>query len=284
MNSGHVLPPVTADAALLSWLLAALAPMNRTRVKDLLRAGRVLVNGESATRHDHPLAPGDRVTIARERPNRSNLTILFEDAEIVAIDKPAGLLTVATDAEKADTAFVRLAAQSRDRPFVVHRLDRGTSGVLLFARSAEVRDRLQAAWDAVEKTYLSIVEGAPRHESGTVDNSLIEGSNLRVRPGAAEAPGAKRAISRYRVLARRNGLSLVEVKIETGRKHQIRAHLAGLGCPVISDADYGAAADPARRLGLHAARLAFPHPTHGRRVEIAAPWPPELARVVPFVG
>lgn len=284
MNSGHDLPPVTADAALLTWLLAALAPMNRTRVKDLLRSGRVLVNGESATRHDRALLPGDRVSIARERPNRTNLAILYQDDALLAIDKPAGLLTVATDSEKEDTAFVRLAAQTRDRPFVVHRLDRGTSGVLLFARTAAMRDRLQANWDTIEKTYLAIVEGEPPHERGTVDNYLIEGANLRVRARTAETPGAKRAVSRYRVVARWGGYSLVEVLIETGRKHQIRVHLAGLGCPVIGDADYGAVSDPARRLGLHAARLAFPHPVHGRRIEIAAPWPSELARIVPISG
>jgi 23S rRNA pseudouridine1911/1915/1917 synthase len=280
MNSGHECPPVRTDATLLPWLLAALAPMNRTRVKDLLRSGRVLVNGESVTRHDRALAPGDRVAIARDRPSRTNLPILFEDGAIVAIDKPAGLLTVATDAEKEDTAFVRLAAHLKERPFVVHRLDRGTSGVLLFARSAAVRDRLQAGWDAVEKTYLAIVQGSPPVERGAVENYLAEGVNLRVKASATPRPDAKRAVSRYRVLARRGDCSLVEVAIETGRKHQIRVHLAGLGCPVVGDADYGATADPARRLGLHAARLLFTHPVDGRRVELHSPLPLELSRIV----
>lgn len=285
MTPGHEYPPIGTESALLPWLLAALAPMNRTRVKDLLRSGRVLVNGRSTTRHDCPLAVGDRVAIARTQPVESKAAIVFEDEFLIAIDKPSGLLTVATDAEKVDTAFVRLAddlkARQAGRPFVVHRIDRGTSGLLLFAKSADVRDRLQAAWDGAEKTYLAIVEGSPASVSGTVDNYLMEGKNLRMQARTAPVTGAARAISRYRVLSQRGSLSLVEVSIETGRKHQIRVHMAGLGCPVIGDADYGATADPARRLGLHAARLAFPHPVHSRRIELVSPIPVELKRLVP---
>src|SRR3954451_22499585 len=162
------LPSPTADAQLLEWLLAQLAPMNRTRVKQLLRSGRVHVNGASVTRHDHPLRPGDTLTIARDAPAPSELAgiaIVYEDAHLIVIDKPAGLLTVATESEKTDTAFVRLAehmaARNAGRPFVVHRLDRDTSGLLLFARSAEVRDELQANWEDVTKTYLAVVEGTP---------------------------------------------------------------------------------------------------------------------------
>ena len=284
MNAGHSYPPVQADAELLPWLLAALAPMNRTRVKDLLRSGRVLVNGESVTRHDSALVHGDRVTISRERPATLSLDIVYEDESLIVIDKPSGLLTVATESEKVDTAFVRLAehlkARRAGRPFVVHRLDRGTSGLLLFARSPETRDRLQGNWGAVEKTYLAVVEGSPRHDTGTIENYLIEGKNLRVRTVDRPGPGSQRAVSRYRVIARRNSFSLVEVTIETGRKHQIRVHLAGLGCPVIGDADYGATTDPARRLGLHAHRLAFPHPKTGSGVELQSPLPSELRKIV----
>src|SRR5262249_11724068 len=137
------------------------------------------------------------------------------------------------------------------RPFVVHRLDRETSGLLLFARSGPARDTLQANWDAVTKTYLAGVGGEPRPAEGGVANFLAEGRDLRVRPVRPGAPGAKRAVTRYRVVGGRGGVALVEVGLETGRKHQIRAHLAGLGCPVVGDRMYGAATDPAGRLGLH---------------------------------
>ena len=279
------LPPPAAPGPLLPFLHAALQPTNRTRVKQLLQHGRVRVNGVPVTRHDHPVGPADRVTVGQDgkpAPARG-LPVVFEDAALVVIDKPAGLLAVATDAEKADTAFVRLrdqlAARRAGRPIVVHRLDRETSGLLLFAKSPEARDRLQAGWDAVEKTYLAVTVGTPRPAEGVVENDLLEGRNLRVR---AVQPGgdAKRAVSRYRVRAARGRFALVEVRIETGRKHQIRVHLAGLGCPVAGDAAYGATADPAGRLGLHAWRLAFPHPASGERMEVEAPFPAALRRVV----
>lgn len=279
-----VLPTIREPAALLPWLLAVLAPMSRTRVKELLRDGRVLVNGRPVTRHDHPLTSTDRVTLARERP-ASSLVIVHEDPHLLVIDKPSRLLTVATDAEKDDTAFVRLrdelAARDAGRPFVVHRLDRGTSGLLLFARSATLRDQLQANWDGVEKTYLAVVEGAPPTPAGVVENYLREGKNLRVQTRATPGEGFVRAVSRYRVVGRPGRHSLVEVAIETGRKHQVRIHLAGLGCPVIGDEDYGAKTNPVRRLGLHAWRLAFVHPATGQRLELESPLPDLLRGIVP---
>ena len=282
------LPPPTAEALLLEWLLVALAPMNRTRVKQVLRSGRVTVNGTSVTRHDHPLRPGDQVRVARDAPppaaDRSGIVIVHEDAQFIVIDKPPGLLTVATETEKTDTAFMRLsavlAARNAGRPFVVHRLDRETSGLLLFARSAEARDELQDNWDAVTKTYLAVVEGTPTPAEGVIDNFLTEGRDLRVRASRHAGADAKRAVTRYKVRETTDRYSQVEVELETGRKHQIRVHMAGLGCPVAGDKVYGAATDPARRLCLHAWRLVFAHPFSGARVEVESPLPSALARVV----
>jgi 23S rRNA pseudouridine1911/1915/1917 synthase len=291
-EDARLLPPlrVTAAGPLLAWLLDALRPMNRTRVKQLLRHGRVWVNGASTTRHDHPLLPGDQVAITRatvKAADRSleeaGVAIVLEDDALIVLDKPPGLLTVATAAEKTDTAFARLnahlTARGLGRPFVVHRLDRETSGLLLFARSAAVRDQLQANWDAVKKTYLAVVEGKPRRDEGAVDNFLLEGRDLRVR-AVRKGSGGRRAVTRYRVLAARGPYSLMEVELETGRKHQIRVHLTGLGCPVIGDPLYGSASDPAGRLGLHAQRLSLDHPTTGRRLELEAPLPAALGRIV----
>jgi 23S rRNA pseudouridine1911/1915/1917 synthase len=281
------LPPPTTPGPLLPWLLAALAPMNRTRVKQILQHGRVHVNGRPVTRHDHPLTPADRVSIAGEgnapRGQKPPLVIRYEDDALVVIDKPAGLLSVASEAEKEDTAFTRLAAvlsPRGGRPFVVHRLDRGTSGLLLFALSPRVRDQLQAGWEGVSKTYLAVVEGTPRPVAGRVENHLLEGGNLRVRPGAADVPGARHAISVYRTAEVLGRFALVEVDLLTGRKHQIRVHLAGLGCPVAGDRDFGAQTDPAGRVCLHAWRLAFDHPLTARRVEVESPLPPELRRAL----
>jgi 23S rRNA pseudouridine1911/1915/1917 synthase len=283
------LPPPSVETRLLDWLFTALAPMSRTRVKQLLRSGRVHVNGTSVTRHDHPLRPGDALTLGppvpfQKRERVDLFSVIYDDDHLLVIDKPPGLLTVATETEKADTAFAllsdHLAAMKAGRPFVVHRLDRDTSGLLLFARSAEVRDALQANWESVTKTYLAVVEGAPRPAEGVVENYLTEGRDLRVRASKRPGNDAKRAVSRYRVLESRGGYSLVEVELVTGRKHQIRVHMAGLGCPVAGDKLYGARTDPAKRLCLHAWRLAFEHPVTGERVELESPLPRVLSRVV----
>jgi 23S rRNA pseudouridine1911/1915/1917 synthase len=282
----QVLTPAE-DGPLLPWLLAALAPMPRTRVKQLLKFGRVSVNGASTTRFDYPLKAGDRVAIATAGPDpaavallQAGVRIIHEDADLIAVDKPAGLLSVASGGEKLDTAFARLnawlAARRAGRPFVVHRLDRDTSGLLLFARSPGVLDRLQAGWGRVTKTYLAVVGGEPRPPEGTVRNFLTEGKDLRVRASTARRPGSKEAVTRYRVVAARGGRALVEVELDTGRKHQIRVHLAGLGCPVVGDPAYGPATPAAGRLCLHAWRLAFDHPATGRRIELESPPPAVL--------
>jgi 23S rRNA pseudouridine1911/1915/1917 synthase len=282
------LPAPTAETTLLPWLLDALHPMKRTHVKQLLRHGCVVVNGAATTRHDFSLHPGDHVVItpgtsADRTLDNAGIAILLEDDALIVIDKPPRLLTVATDAEKIDTAFARLNAhltvRGQGRPFIVHRLDRETSGLLLFARSAAIRDQVQANWDQVTKTYLAIVEGKPRQVEGTIETFLKEGRDLRVRSTRTEA-GARRAVTHYRVVAERGPYTLLEVRIETGRKHQIRVHLAGIGCPVIGDPVYGAASNPAGRLGLHAHRLKLVHPTTAQPLELESPLPMELRRLM----
>ncbi len=242
----------------LDWLLTQ---MNRTRAKKLLASGRVHVNGVSITRHDHVVNETDRVTIVAVKPTAS-LTILYQDDHIIAIDKPAGLLSVATDSEKLDTAFVRLAAMLPQRPFVVHRLDRETSGVLLFAKTAQVRDQLQTEWPMVRKEYLAAVDGP--EVSGCIECFLREERDLRVSWSAEYRPGSKRAISQ--VWVERPGI--VRVEIKTGRKHQVRVHLAVLGSPIIGDVVYGGR--PAERMMLHSWRLTLTVP---RPVVIESPAP-----------
>lgn len=272
---------------LLDWLLTHRPGLKRAAAKGLLRSGRVTVNGVVAHRHDHPVEHGDMVRVGPAVADRSlsaaGLRVVFEDDAVVAVEKPAGLLTVATEGEKIDTAFARLrdhlTARRAGRPFVVHRLDRDTSGLLLFAKSAAVRDRLQANWEAVEKTYQAVTDGTPTPSAGLIENWLVEGNDLRVRACHADAPGSQRAASRYRVVGGRGRYTAVAVELLTGRKHQIRVHLAGLGCPVIGDKLYGQAPGPAGRLGLHAERLVFPHPTTGARVELESPVPVVLRTV-----
>ncbi|MSR55511.1 MAG: RluA family pseudouridine synthase [Gemmataceae bacterium] len=292
-NDGSRIFPVKQEGKLLAWLLGELRPMSRTSVKQLLAQGRITVNGEPTTQFDHPLKPDDRVAITREGSGPSSrkpagLPIVYQDDALIVIDKPEGLLSVATEIERLDTAFAllnaELTAKQEGRPFVVHRLDRDTSGLLLFARAVEVRDRLQANWEGVTKTYLAVVEGTPNPPEGMVRNYLMEGRDLRVRASEKQREGSKHAVTRYKLLETRGPHSLMEVVLQTGRKHQIRVHLSGLGCPIIGDEGYGAKTNPARRLGLHAWRLAFDHPVTGKRIELESPLPEVLQRLIGLPG
>ena len=240
---------------------------SRNRVKALLARGQVSVDGETVTRHDHPLSPGQRVAVSPRAVEAPPFPVLYEDGRILVICKPAGLLTVASDGEKARTAY-RLAAdyvRRRDpkgRVFIVHRLDRDTSGVLLFAKDEETKRAYQDNWDALvrRRGYLAAVEGRPPREADTVRTLLRENAAHKVY---SVRSGGKEAVTRYRVLRAGPRYALVEVELDTGRKNQIRAHMSELGCPVAGDRAYGAATDPLGRLCLHAHELALSDPFTG---------------------
>ncbi len=273
------------EGPLLQWLLMNLQPMNRTRIKQLLQHGRISVNGVTVTRHDHELKPGDKIEIGRQATSphlaRLGIKIIHEDDSIVVIDKPFGLLTVGTDTQKVDTAIARLNEALEPRhshAFLVHRLDRETSGLLLFAKNTDVRDTLQEMWENVTKQYLAIVVGTPTPPEGIAESFLLEGPDLKMRKSVD--PEAKLARTSYKFVKRTGRYSLMEVTLETGRKHQIRVHLADMGCPVIGDDKYGSKHNPARRLGLHSWKLAFPHPVTKKLVEVESALPAVLAAIV----
>ncbi|HEX5051899.1 MAG TPA: RluA family pseudouridine synthase [Planctomycetota bacterium] len=276
----------TQPGALLDVLARHFEQWSRNTLRQRLRLGCIDVNGSTASRHDQPLQPGDVIEIHAKASGRAanrsaaSLPILHDDDDLLAIDKPPGLLSVSTDDERERTALA-LARQVASRPgrradlWPVHRLDRETSGVLLFARSLAVRDRVQADWGRTQKVYVAVVEGNPEPEAGTIDQPLWADKNLRVHTGPhAEA---KEARTHYRVLRRGRGCSLLEVELDTGRKHQIRAHLAWLGHPVVGDDRYGHAAS---RLCLHAHRLVLRHPASGAELRLEAPVPAALLQLV----
>ena len=239
----------------------------RNHVKGLLARGQVQVDGKPATRHDHPLAPGQTVTVAPRAPEAAPFPVLYEDGRILVICKPAGLLTVASDGEKVRTAY-RLVAdyvRRRDpkgRVFIVHRLDRDTSGVLLFARDEGTKRAYQDDWDGLvrRRGYLAVVEGKPPRAADTVRTLLRENAAHKVYSVHA---GGKEAVTHYRTVQSGSRYTLLEVDIDTGRKNQIRAHLSELGCPVAGDKTYGAATDPLGRLCLHAHELRLTDPFTG---------------------
>jgi 23S rRNA pseudouridine1911/1915/1917 synthase len=277
---------VKETVGLLAFLQAQLRDWSRKTIKQRLEAGCVSVNGVPVTRHDHVLHGGDRIEIsaAVPRPARASslLEILHADRDLIAIHKPAGLLAVGTSAETRQHALALLRHQLSRRSqavklWPVHRLDRDTSGVLLFATSREMREAVMARWGDAEKTYLAVVAGYPVPAHGTIDQPLrLNPVDYQVHVG--DHPDAKSARTHYQTERTAGGRALLRVQLETGRQHQIRAHLAWLGCPVVGDPRYGVAGG---RMGLHAWRLKIVHPGSLSEIAIEAPVPADFWSLLP---
>lgn len=230
-------------------------------------------------RGDVSVGPDDRVELAAPAPAPlpAELRLVHEDDAILVVDKPAGLLTIATARERERTAYrlVRdsMARRHGGRVFIVHRLDRETSGLLVFAKSPAAKQCLQEQFAArsVERVYVALVEGRVAAAAGTLSGRLVEDRALRVRPTGDRRAG-REAVTRYRVLERRRDTTLLELALVTGRRGQIRVQLAALGHPIVGDRACGSRRDPLGRLALHATRLGFVHPDGGRlSFESAAP-------------
>lgn len=282
--ASRTLPPPTTSTTLLPYLLASLADTKRTRVKELLTRGMVSVNGAVATRHDTPLRPGDSVAIAGAREAKKVRTlpfaVLFEDAHLIAIDKPAGLLSIATEKEWEQTAYAILMealAPARERVFIVHRLDRESSGVLLLAKTEAAKQAAMSHWKAAEKVYHALVEGTPEPRAAALVHHLTEDNRLKMHAAEAPSRGSLEARLSYRVERVVQQYAMVRVELDTGRKNQIRVQLAAIGHPIAGDEKYGATSNPLKRLGLHASRLALPHPITGEALVIEAPMPDVMA-------
>ena len=250
--------------------LRALYPEASGRsLKQWLETGRGTVDGRACRDGRRELAADAVVTLGgrASAPFPRGLTLVHEDDAILVVVKPAGLLTVATERERERTAYRLLwdyLGSKQARPFIVHRLDRETSGLLVFAKSESVKRTLQAQFEArtVERVYRALVEGRPTREQGTLESRLAEDRMLRVR----SAERGRVAITHYRVLAARRENTLIELRLGTGRRHQIRVQLAESGWPIVGDVTHGGPRSGAGRLCLHATRLGFVHPVTGAPV------------------
>lgn len=269
---------VETSGPILPFLFEKFPEVKRTKVRQWLKFGAVRVNGNVVSRHDHPISIGDRIELkSLETPKPAatprGIPIIFEDEHLLVVEKPAGLLSVAAkEGVAADTAYSRLTDYVRQtqrgrgaRVWIVHRLDRETSGLMVFAKTEEAKRFLQGNWEDVEKRYVAVVEGAPARESGTLRSHLDESNPFRVR-SVRQGEGTREAVTHYRVLQRGEKRSLLALILETGRRHQIRVQLAEMGCPVVGDEKYHPG-PVTGRMALHCAELKLPHPDGDRLME-----------------
>lgn len=273
-------------------LLDALATMypdsSKTTLRQMLQAGRVRVNGEIEKNARRELEAGDAIDIGQKSVQVAlppDLSILHEDADLIVVLKSHGLLTVATERERETTAQAYLneylKQKGEERIHVVHRLDRETSGVLVFAKNFETREALKNQFAAhdVDRVYVAIVEGELNPPRGTIESYLRERRDLRME-SVKSHPDAKLAITHYRTIQAKGGYSMLEITLETGRKNQIRTHLSEAGHPVVGDRMYGSAINPIGRLGLHAKLLGFDHPGSGKHMVFTAPVPSAFKKLL----
>lgn len=263
---------VSQPAELMHFLLEKLPDQGRNNIKSLLTHRQVIVGDQVVTQHNYPLQPGQEVHINwnlvrdEAKGKAKELKIIYEDNELIVIDKPAGLLSMASDSEKQNTAYHQLTDYVRlnnpnQRIFIVHRLDRDTSGVMLFAKNEAVKRTLQDNWKEVvsDRAYIAVVEGQVKKKSGTIKSWLLETKTGLMYSSSTPGDGLE-AITHYRLLKAGDKYSLLEVRLETGRKNQIRVHMKDIEHPIAGDKKYGATTNPCGRLGLHAHLLSFHHP------------------------
>ncbi|MFB3830079.1 MAG: RluA family pseudouridine synthase [Bryobacteraceae bacterium] len=270
-----------------------LPQFSRARIQEWIKQGRVRVNG-APQKASYTVRAGDRIEVEPGEPPPLRaaaedipLAVLYEDADVAAIDKPAGMVVHAGAGVHAGTVvnallhhFGRLSSVGGPlRPGIVHRLDRYTSGVLLVAKHDAAHRALAAQFSSrkVEKVYLALVHGNVKGESGRIERPIARDPVRRVRMTSRLAAG-RAAITEYRVLARYPGYTYLEVRIGTGRTHQIRVHLSGIGHPVAGDRLYGAPASDRGRFFLHAHRIRFQQPSTNETITVESPLAAELAR------
>lgn len=235
-----------------------------------------MVEGLAVSQFNHILKPGQTVELSRKPAplarQMRGISIVYEDKDLIIVNKNAGLLTMATDNEKRDTVYSMLSNYVKEQHktnkiFIVHRLDRETSGLMMFAKHEEMQGLLQESWKQTisERSYLAVIEGKLDPPQGTYTSYLFESKVFIVHSSQDPEKGQK-AITNYSTLKSNDQYSLLKVNLETGRKNQIRVHLKDLGHPIVGDKKYGSTSNPIGRLGLHARVLAFNHPITGKKM------------------
>lgn len=281
---------VSEPAELMTFLLQKMGGMSRNSVKSLLAHRQVMVNGKVITQFNLELKPNDSVIINSNRGNvelsHPKVRIIFEDQYLIVIEKKEGLLTVTTGKSDEMTAFSILKtyvkkSHPQNRIFVVHRLDRETSGVLVFAKTKEAQLTLQENWHSIvtRRVYVALVEGTVEKKEATLVSWLTENEkSLKIHSSATDN-GGQEAVTHYRCVKSNERFSLLEVELETGRKNQIRVHMQDTGHPIVGDKKYGAVSVGIGRFGLHARILDFYHPITTEELHFETPVPRDFLKV-----
>lgn len=275
--------PVNEKSDLLPFLLKVINK-SRNSVKSILKRGQVMVDGKVTTQHNEQLFPGQTVDVLTNQASKKyslldGVQILYEDDAIIVINKDSGVLSMASNnpternAYRQLTEFVKFDHPSQ-RIFIVHRLDRDTSGVMLFAKDEQVKNELQSNWNEVvtKRLYTALVEGEVKEEKNTITSWLKETDSYHVYSTTDKKTG-KHAVTHYKKIRGNSRNSLLEVELATGRKNQIRVHMQDIGHPIVGDKKYGASSNPIKRLGLHATTLEFVHPINKKIVTFTAKVP-----------
>ncbi len=279
--------PVREATTLMEFLLKQMG-ISRNRAKDLLSGRAVTVDRKLTTQYDTPLSPGQLVRVSRHRQSTMLVSkyvkIVYEDKDLVVIEKSAGILSMAATAKQysikniLDEYFVK--RHFKCTAHVVHRLDRDTSGLMMYAKNRETALALEENWKETvyDRRYMAVLCGNMPQEGGT-ERSYLKDNKAFITYSSATDNGGKLAITHYRRLRYNENFTLAEMKLETGRKNQIRVHMADIGFPIAGDKKYGNAVDPLGRLCLHAYRLNFIHPVTGEDMQFETPVPKEFLKL-----
>lgn len=279
------------NLGLMDFVASKMKDAKRNDLKKWLKFGQLMVNGAVTTAFDAPVSPGSRVDLNLTRPfvvfKHPRLKIVYEDDDIIVVDKGYGLLSVGTDSDrKVETAYSILRNYVKEvdpaqKIFIVHRLDRHTSGLMMFAKTIDAKEAMQHNWNnmVLDRTYVALLEGIVEEDEGVIKSYLKETSQHEVYSSPEPLPDSKMAVTRFKVLKRGRNYTVAEFSLDTGRKNQIRVHAKEIGHPIAGDRKYGAKTSPLNRLALHARTLRFAHPITRKDMNFESSVPPKFWKV-----
>lgn len=281
---------VDENIILIEYLRKTLTKLSKNNIKSLLSKEMVLVNGNVQTKYNYELKKNDKITIRetkiKSKKLKHDINILYEDEDLIVINKPAGLLTIATNKEKEYTLyhFVMNYVKEKDKHnkiFIIHRLDKETSGIVIFAKNQKTKNLFQKDWEknVITRGYLAVVEGSLKEKEGTIKSYLTENSEYMVYSTNNKKEG-KLAVTKYKVIKENKKYSLLDLNILTGRKNQIRVHLKEHGNVIVGDKKYGSNNNSINRMALHAYKIELIDPRNNKRLSFKIPMPTVFNKLI----